>query len=86
MDILGNIPDILVEIDALREARGMSYQNLADACGISKSTVGRILNGQSEPTVQQLQMIAAAVQYKSATQAAPPVAPVPHASARAFRD
>lgn len=72
MDILSNIPDILVELDALREARGMSYQNLADACGISKSTVGRILNGQSEPTVQQIQMIAAAVQYKPATQAALP--------------
>lgn len=63
MDIFDNVPDVLGELDALREARGMSYQNLADACGISKSTVGRILNGQSEPTIQQLQMIAAAVQY-----------------------
>ena len=72
MDIFGSVPDVLGVLDALREARGMSYQNLTDACGISKSTVGRILNGQSEPTVQQLQMIAAAVQYKPATQAALP--------------
>lgn len=68
MDFFNNLPDVLMELDALRTARGMSYQSVADASGISKSTVCRILNGQSEPTVQQLQMIAAAVQYKPPAQ------------------
>lgn len=66
MEIQTDITQILAELDAQRVERGMSYQALEDASGISKSTICRILNGQSEPTVQQLQMIAAAVQYKPA--------------------
>lgn len=69
MDIQTDISSLLIELDNLRVARGLSYQAMEDSCGISKSTVCRILNGQTEPTVQQLQSIAAAVQYK-------PVSPV----------
>lgn len=64
MDLQDNISDILAELDGVRIARGMSFQDVADCCAFSKSTVCRILNGQSDATVQQLQLIAAAVQYK----------------------
>lgn len=66
MDIQADISSLLLELDNQRVARGLSYQAVEDASGISKSTVCRILNGKSEPTVQQLQAIAAAVQYKPA--------------------
>lgn len=64
MDFNDNAQDVLLELDGQRIARGMSYQTLADACGVSKSTIHRTLNGLTEPTVQLLQAIAAAVQYK----------------------
>lgn len=64
MDFQGNVSDVLMQLDGLRLEKGLSYQAVADGCGLSKSTVCRILNGQSEPTIQQLQVIAATVQYK----------------------
>lgn len=72
MDFQTDISELLRELDGQRLARGLSYQAVEDASGISKSTVCRILNGQSEPTIQQLQAIAAAVQYKPA---APEIVP-----------
>lgn len=53
-----------MELDGQRIARGLSYQALADACGVSKSTIYRTLTGLTEPTMQLLHAIAAAVQYK----------------------
>lgn len=67
MEITGDISEVLAELDALRISRGMSYQAVADACGVSKSTVHRTLAGLTEPTVQLIQNIAAAVQYKPRT-------------------
>lgn len=66
MDIQTDIPTMLAELDGLRMARGLSYQDIADACGVSKSTIYRALTGQTEPTMQLIQSIAAAVQYKPA--------------------
>lgn len=57
------ISDLLAELDALRIQRGMSYQAVADACGVSKATIYRTLTGVTEPTVQLVQRIQAAVQY-----------------------
>lgn len=67
MDISTSTNDILMELDGQRIARGLSYQDLADACGVSKSTIHRTLTGTTEPTMQLIQSIAAAVQYKPAT-------------------
>lgn len=39
------ISDLLAELDALRVQRGMSYQAVADACGVSKATIYRTLTG-----------------------------------------
>lgn len=64
MEITGDISEVLAELDALRISRGMSYQDVADACGVSKSTIHRTLTGLTEPTVQLVKAIAAAVQYK----------------------
>lgn len=64
MDINGDINALIAELDRLRIARNMSYQQLADACGVSKSTIHRTLTCGTEPTMQLLQAIAAAVQYE----------------------
>lgn len=53
----------LMELDALRIAHGISYKALGEACGVSKSTIYRTLNRETEPTVQLVQRIEAAVQY-----------------------
>lgn len=64
---MGNETDIrayIAELDAQRAAMGMSYQDVADACDVSKATVYRAFCGKTEPTMNLLQNIAAAVQYK----------------------
>lgn len=53
----------LMELDALRIAHGISYKALGEACGVSKSTIYRTFNRSTEPTVQLVQRIEAAVQY-----------------------
>lgn len=72
-----DVSDLLVKLDALRVARGMSYQALADACGVSKATIYRALTGATEPTARLVQQIEAAVQY---TPEAPVQLPPPHHS------
>lgn len=60
------ISALLIELDTRRLERGMSYQAVADACGVSKATIYRTLTGATEPTVQLVQRIEAAVQYAPA--------------------
>ena len=57
------IPELIAQLDAKRLERGMSYQTVADACGVSKATIYRALTGATEPTAQLLNHIDAAVQY-----------------------
>lgn len=64
MDNQSDLSATLLELDGQRISMGMSYQDVADACGVSKSTIYRTLNGSTEPTVQLVNAIAAAVQYK----------------------
>lgn len=59
-----NVVDYVAELDAKRTAMGMSYQDVADSCDVSKATVYRALTGKTEPTMQLLNNIAAAVQYR----------------------
>lgn len=59
-----DITTVVAELDAQRAAMGMSYQDVADACGVSKPTIYRTLVGKTQPTMQLLQCIAAAVQYR----------------------
>lgn len=55
---------LIQELDALRIAQNLSYQNVADACGVSQSTVIRAFKHQTEPTLDLLQKIAASVGYE----------------------
>lgn len=64
MDNTTEIQKYVAQLDAQRCALGMSYQDVADACDVSKATVYRTFAGKTQPTVQLLQNIAAAVQYK----------------------
>lgn len=68
------ISDLLSELDALRLQRGMSYQAVADACGVSKATIYRTLTGATEPTIQLVKRIEAAVQYVPPSAQQPPPA------------
>ena len=47
-----------------RKAKDMSLQNLADATGISKSTLHNIETGKVSPTLAQLDLIAVALETK----------------------
>ena len=73
-----DISEHLLELDALRAERGISYPELADACGVSKATIYRALNGATEPTARLVQSIEAAVQYTP--EEAPQVAPPSHST------
>ena len=65
MNLAKMAPDQLIqELDALRIAQNLSYQNVADACNVSQSTVIRAFKHQTEPTLELLQKIAAAVGYE----------------------
>lgn len=64
MDNREDISVFVSELDAQRAAMGMSYQDVADACDVSRPTVYRALSGKTQPTMQLLKNIAAAVQYK----------------------
>ena len=68
------ISDLLSELDALRIQRGMSYQAVADTCGVSKATIYRTLTGATEPTIQLVKRIEAAVQYVPPSAQQPPPA------------
>lgn len=65
MNLANIAPDqLLQELDALRIAQNLSYQNVADACNVSQSTVIRAFKHQTEPTLDLLQKIAATVGYE----------------------
>lgn len=66
MDFNVDVDTFVVELDAQRCAMGMSYQDVADACDVSKATIYRALTGKTEPTMQLLKNIAAAVQFRPA--------------------
>ena len=54
---------LVLALESQRQAQNMSYQNVADACGVSQSTIMRVFKRQSEPSLDLLQKIAAAVKY-----------------------
>lgn len=59
-----DIAVFLAELDGKRISLNMSYQNIADACDVSQTTIIRIFKGQSEPSFAMLQKIAVAVKYE----------------------
>ena len=59
-----NIEALIASLDGQRIAMKMSYQAVADACGVSQATVMRALKGQNSPTMELLQKIAHAVKYE----------------------
>lgn len=64
MDTEAEIEAFMAELDAKRVAMGMSYQDVADSCDVSKATIFRALSGKSQPKPQLMRSIAAAVQYE----------------------
>lgn len=63
MDFYDDLREKMTEFDTLRIAKGLSYQDVADACEVSKATVYRALTGRTEPSAVLVQKIAAIVQY-----------------------
>lgn len=52
--------DVGARVDRAREAAGLSQRNLADATGISQSTLSRIISGDREAKLPELVVIARA--------------------------
>ena len=66
-----------IDLDALipkledrRVSLNLSYQNVADACNVSQSTIIRIFKRQADPSIVVLRSILAAVKYDIVT---PPI-------------
>lgn len=59
-----DVSELLATLDGQRIALNLSYQNIADACDVSQTTIIRIFKGQTEPTFAMLQKIAVAVKYE----------------------
>lgn len=57
-------PSILQSLDEKRVAMKLSYQNVANACNVSQATMIRIFKGETSPTLEMLQLIAAAVKFE----------------------
>ena len=58
-----DVESLLSDFDVRRQSLHLSYQNLADSCGVSQATVIRIFRRQAEPNIPMLQKLAAAVKY-----------------------
>lgn len=63
-----------IDLDALipkledrRVSLNLSYQNVADACNVSQSTIIRIFKRQADPSIVVLRSILAAVKYDIVT-------------------
>ena len=55
-----------INLRALREAAGLSQEQLAEASEISRETISRIENGAISPTVDTLTALAAALNVPTA--------------------
>lgn len=63
-----NVEMIVDRINEVREETGVTYQQIADASGVPRTTVSRILHGQTpNPTSKNLYDIARAVGCQIAT-------------------
>ena len=60
---------LLAELEEKRQSLHLSYQSVADACGVSQTTIMRIFKRKVEPTAAMLQKIASAVKYESSSSA-----------------
>ena len=70
-----NVEMIVDRINEVREETGVTYQQIADASGVPRTTVSRILHGQTpNPTSKNLHDIARAVGCQIAT---PPPEEIP---------
>lgn len=73
MDIANtDLTGLLPKLEARRNELKMSYQNVADACNVSQSTIIRFFKNENEPTLELVQKVIAALSFETIQQ---PVAP-----------
>lgn len=70
---------VIPDIDRKRIEMNLSYQGMADACGVSQSTIIRVIRRQVSPTFDLLQMMAASVQYEPKEDVITPIGYTPDA-------
>lgn len=58
-----NLDALVPKLEARRVSLNLSYQNVADACNVSQSTIIRIFKRQADPSIVVLKSILAAVKY-----------------------
>ena len=52
---------LIDEVIALRKTKGWTQQELAEACGLTQSVIGRLESKKSLPTLATLQKVVAAL-------------------------
>ena len=55
---------VIPDMDSQRKKMKLSYQAIADAVGVSQSTIQRLFTRKSSPTYELLQRVAAAIKYE----------------------
>lgn len=68
------VSELIPKLDEKRVSMGLSFQNVADACGVSQRTIIRFFRqgNKASPSVDLLQNVIAAVEYEFIQ---PPIAP-----------
>lgn len=59
-----DVQELIPELDAKRKELNYSYQNIADACNVSQSTIIRIFKQETEPPLSILQQIVSILEYE----------------------
>lgn len=58
-----DLDTLVPKLEARRVSLNLSYQNVADACNVSQSTIIRIFKRQADPSIVVIKSILAAVKY-----------------------
>lgn len=67
-----DVQELVTALDVRRKELNYSYQNIADACNVSQSTIIRIFKQDTEPPLSVLQQIVSILEYEFAQS---PIAP-----------
>lgn len=67
-----DVQELVPALDVRRKELNYSYQNIADACNVSQSTIIRIFKQDTEPPLSVLQQIVSILEYEFAQS---PIAP-----------
>lgn len=59
-----NLDSLIFDLDEKRKELGLSYQNIADSCNVSQTTIIRLFKRDGDPAFSTLQKVVATLQYE----------------------